>query len=233
MNKNNELFRRIYNHKMIDKIDKKIKLLGSNNNIDAIEFINLRILFSILFFLIVLFISKLGYIIAPIFTIIFYYLFGYIGLDVKINERRRKLEGEAIHFFEVLSLSLETDRNLEEAILVTISNVYGELSIEFENAMKEIQFGKSLSEALNDMEKYIPSDTINNMILSLTQASRYGSSIVNNLYDQIEYMRDKRRMEVKAAISKVPIKISIISVLFFVPLILIIILAPVILEFIG
>ena len=40
-------------------------------------------------------------------------------------------------------------------------------------------------------------------------------------------------METKAIISKIPIKISIISVLFFVPLILIIILGPVVLQFIS
>ena len=74
MNKNNEIFKRIYNHKMIDKIDKKIKLLGSSYKGDAIEFINIRILTSIALFFIILYISKLGYIIGPIVTIIYYYL---------------------------------------------------------------------------------------------------------------------------------------------------------------
>ena len=40
-------------------------------------------------------------------------------------------------------------------------------------------------------------------------------------------------LEVKARISKVPIKISVISVFFFIPLILLIILGPVILGYIG
>ena len=38
-------------------------------------------------------------------------------------------------------------------------------------------------------------------------------------------------MEVKGRIAKVPVLISVISVLFFVPLLLIIILGPVILEY--
>ena len=83
------------------------------------------------------------------------------------------------------------------------------------------------------MQKNIPSDTINNIILALTQADMFGNSIINTLYNQIDYLREKKKLEIKAEISKVPIKISIISVLFFVPLILLIILAPVLLSYVG
>ena len=233
MNKSDEIFRRIYSNKMIDRIEKKIKLLGSSYMMNAVRFINIRVLSSLIVFFVILYISKFGYIISPVITIIYYYLFEHVMLDSKINNRRIKLEREAIHFFEVLTLSLDTGKNLEEAILVTISNVDGDLSNEFKNAMREISFGKSMVEALKDMERYIPSININNMILSLSQSSKYGSSAIKSLYDGIDYIREKRKMEIKAVITKIPIKISIISVLFFVPLILIIILGPVILQFIS
>ena len=233
MEKNHEFARRIYNKKMIDKVNKKIRLLGVRSKLDAIDFLNFRFLSSFLFFFVILYISKFGYMVAPIATFIFYYLIGYVMLDNKIKKRTVQLESEAIHFFEVLTMSLDTGRNLEEAISVTINNVGGHLSSEFQEVLREVQFGKSLTEALMDMEKSIPSSNINNIILSLTQADIYGSSIIDNLYEQIDYMREKRKLEVKAEISKVPIKISIISVFFFVPLLLIIILAPVLLSYIG
>lgn len=233
MNTNHELARKIYNKKYIDKVEKKIGLLGLSSKMDGITFINLRFLSSIIFFFIILYISKFGYIVAPISTILFYYLVGYVMIDNKIKVRTKKLESEAIHFFEVLTLSLDTGRNLEEAIKVTVSNVSGDLSLEFEEVMREVSFGKSLVEALTDMEKSIPSDNINNIVLSLTQADLYGSSIIQNLYEQIDYMREKRILEVKSEISKIPIKISVVSVLFFIPLILILILAPVLLNYIG
>ena len=142
------------------------------------------------------------------------------------------MESESIHFFEVLTLSLETGRNLDEAISITIDNVDGYLSKEFELAIKEVRYGKSLTESLEYMQRYIPSDSINNIILSLTQSNVYGSSIIETLNNQIDYLREKKKLEVKAEISKVPIKISILSVLFFVPLVLLIILAPVLLTYI-
>jgi tight adherence protein C len=233
MGQNHELSRKIYNKKLISKTSKKIKLLGLSSNLDPIDFLNMRFIFSIMVFIILLFISKYGYVVAPIGTFVFYKLFEYFMLDDKIKKRSSKLEGEAIQFFEVLTLSLDTGRNLEDAINVTVSNVSGDLSLEFKEVMREVKFGKSLTEALVDMEENIPSININNIVLSLTQTDLYGTSIIANMYEQIDYMREKRKMEVKSQISKIPIKISVISVLFFVPLILLIILAPVILSYLG
>lgn len=136
-----------------------------------------------------------------------------------------------MHFFEVLTLSLETGRNLSEAIEVTTNNVNGILSEEFKETVRQVSFGKSLPESLNDLLERIPSDTIGNVILSLTQSNLYGNSIIENLYNQVDYLREKRKMEVKGKIAKVPVLISVISVLFFVPLLLIIILAPILLEY--
>ena len=233
MGQNHELSKKIYNKKLISKISKKIKLLGLSSNLDSIDFLNMRFIFSIMVFIILLFVCKYGYVVAPIGTFVFYKLFEYFMLDDKIKKRSSKLEGEAIQFFEVLTLSLDTGRNLEDAINVTVSNVIGDLSLEFKEVMREVKFGKSLTEALVDMEENIPSININNIVLSLTQTDLYGTSIIDNMYEQIDYMREKRKMEVKSQISKIPIKISVISVLFFVPLILLIILAPVILSYLG
>ena len=115
---------------------------------------------------------------------------------------------------------------------VTTNNVSGELSREFKETLREVTFGKSLVEAVNDMQERIPSESINNIILSLNQANFYGNNVIDNLYQQVDYLREKRKMEVKAKISKLPIKISVISVLFFVPLMLLIIISPILLSYI-
>lgn len=228
-----EFVNKIYSKKYIDKIKTKIKLLGKNSGMDAYNVIITRLVTSLCIFVIIFYVYNYGYILAPVATIVYYFLFNKIVIDNKISKRSSRLEGEAMHFFEVLTLSLETGRNLAEAIEVTTSSVSGILSDEFKESVREISFGKSLSEALTDMQERIPSDTINNVILSLTQANLYGNSIIENLYSQVDFLREKRKMEVKGRISKVPVLISVISVLFFVPLLLLIILGPVILEYLG
>lgn len=230
---NEEFIRKIYSEGYINKQIKKVKLLGTKSKIQIFDLMVLRMFSAIIIFMIIMLFFKYGYIIAPCFVLVYYIMFNKVAIDSKIKKRSVKLESEAMHFFEVLTLSLETGRNLVEAIDVTTDNVSGVLSSEFKETVREVDFGKSLNEALTDMQARIPSDTINNIILSLTESNLYGNSIIKNLYNQIDFLREKRKMEVKGKISKVPIIISVISVLFFIPLILLIILGPIILEYLG
>lgn len=233
MDNKNYISRKIYSKNTVNEINRKIKLLGVNNGLDTYTFLNLRLFGTIIIFFALLFVSRFGYIIAPILAFLYYRGITYYLLDYKIKIRRVILESDAINFFEILTLSLETGRNLDEAISVTVESTTGTIRDEFAELLREVRYGKSLTEALESLQDKMPTDTIKNMILSLTQANLYGSSIINSLYNQIDYLREKRKMEIKSEISKVPIKISIISVFFFIPLLLIIILAPVILEYIG
>ena len=225
-----EFIKSIYSKNYLEKQKSKIKLLGTNNKIDVYDLITLRLITTIILFIVIIYIFKYGYIIAPCIALIYYYLFNKVTLDNKIKKRNIKMENEAMHFFEVLTLSLETGRNLVESIDVTTTNVNGILSNEFKEAIREVNFGKSLNEALQDMQKKIPSETVNNIILSLTESNLYGNSIIKNLYNQIDFLREKRKMEVKGRISKVPI---LISVIFFVPLLLLLIIGPIILDYIS
>lgn len=232
MNKQ-EFIKKIYSKKYVDKVVSKVKLLGIKSNVDPYNLLICRLITSVILFCICLYSFDYGYIIAPVATILYYNIFNDLFIDSRIRKRNIVLEKEAMHFFEVLTLSLETGRNLVEAIDVTTGNVEGILSNEFKEAVREVSFGKSLNEALNDMQGRIPSETVNNIILSLTQANLYGNSIIENLYGQIDFLREKRKLEVKGRISKVPVLISVISVFFFIPLLLLIILGPVVLNFFG
>ena len=117
------------------------------------------------------------------------------------------------------------------ALNVTSNSIDSDLSFEFKEAMREVKFGKSLEEALDNLKKRIPSDTVNNIILNIKESNLFGNSIIDTLYNQIDYIREKIMLETRASIAKLPLKISIISVLFFIPLLLLIILGPVILKY--
>ena len=230
MNKE-ELIRKLYSDRYVNNFIKKVNLLGMKRKLDPYNTIILRAITTFIIFVIILYNYDYGYIWAPVGACVYYILFNQLFINKKIKKRGIKLENEAMHFFEVLTLSLETGRNLVEAIDVTTSNVTGDLSDEFKEAVREVSFGKSLNEALTDMQLRIPSENVNNIVLSLTQANLYGNSIIDNLYNQIDYLREKRKLEVKGRISKVPVYISVISVFFFIPLLLMIVLGPVLLSF--
>jgi len=228
---NKGIIKKIYRVKDIENIQNKINMLGVNRKFkfDAVTFLSLRIITTILLSLI-LFLSNTNYFIIPFIIIAYYNIFYYLLITKEINKRIKKLDKEALSFFEILTLSLESGRNLENSLEITCYNIDNELSSEFKRSLMEIKFGRSLMEALTDLKKRIPSDTINNIILNITQTSVFGNSIIDVMNNEVEFLRDKQIFEVKSQINKIPNKVSIVSVLFIVPLILLMILGPFIIN---
>lgn len=233
MKKNGSLMSRLYRNKTLEQINTKILMLGNSAKFDAVTFMNLRLITTILLFIIIIYWGNLSYIYAPFIAIIYYVLFEYLFLNNKLKQREKKLDHEALTFFEILTLTLESGRDLESALEITCFNTKSELSDEFKKTLFEMKFGKSLMEALEDMKSRIPSETVNNIILNIVQTNIFGNSILDTMYNQIEFLRDKQILAIKEKINKIPNKVSIISVIFIVPLILLLLLGPFLIEFIG
>lgn len=222
---------RIYREKDINKIDAKINQFGVSKKFTTEYFMNFRLYSSMLVFVIIFIFVDYGALIAPIATVLWYVLVGYTMIDNPLKKREKKLDNEAYYYFEVLTLALESGRNLENAIKMACKYIDSEISDEFKETLKQVNFGKSLTESLSLMSQRIPSLTINNIILNMEQSNLFGNSIIETMYNQLDFLKDKQIMDIKAQINKIPNKISIFSVIFFIPLILLIILGPVLIEF--
>lgn len=227
------LMNKIYSKKTIESLNHDLLCLGKDTKYNFVTFCKDRIITSLLVFVILIFFTKFGYITAPFITVIYYYLFYYINITRKLNKKNLRLEHESLYFFEILTLTLESGRNLKEALEVTCHNVNSEISDEFQKSLDELKFGKSLNESLISMKNRISSDTINNIILNIIQTSQFGNSILDTLYNQVDFLRDKQILEIKKQINKIPNKVSIISVIFIVPLIMILILGPYLINILG
>lgn len=223
---------RIYRKKDIQKTESKINLFGVSKKFSTDYFMNLRFYTSMLVFIIIFIFFDSGPLLSPIITVLWYYFIGYFMIDRPLKKRERKLDNEAYYYFEVLTLALESGRNLENAIKMACKYINSEISDEFKETLKQVNFGKSLTESLSLMSNRIPSLTVNNIILNMEQSNLFGNSIIETMYNQLDFLKDKQVMDIKAQINKIPNKISIFSVLFFIPLILLIILGPVLVEFI-
>ena len=231
-NKRN-LANRIYRAKTIKRMETKIKLLGINCHYDVMKLLNIRLFLTIILFITLFIYTRLGAIWSPIITIIFYYGYEKVILDYPIKKRAKKLENEAIFFFEVLELSIESGNDLKKALTITTNNIDNELSLEFKKTLGEMNKGKSFSESIKAMKERIPSSNIRNLLLNMVETSTFGSNISESIQNQISYLKDKQLYEIKAIMNKLPMKISVISVLFFLPILLLFVLSPVLIEFLS
>ena len=226
------IMEKIYLKKDIKTINKKIKMLGKTRW-DAVGFINARVFTTILFTLFLILFTHISYLLLPVLVILYYYGFYYIFITRKLRLREQKLDREALYYFEVLTLTLESGKNLQNSLELTCKNVHSELSTEFEVCLNEVKVGKSLIEALSDMQDRIPSENINNIIMNIMQTNYFGNSIIDTMNNQVDYLREKQILDIKGQINKIPNKISIVSVLFIVPLILLLVLGPYLINFVS
>ena len=222
---------RIYREKDIKKIEAKINQFGVSKKFTTEYFMNFRLFSSMIVFVVLFIFADFGALIAPVATVLWYILVGYFMIDKPLKKRERKLDNEAYYYFEVLTLALESGRNLENAIKMACKYIDSEISSEFKETIIQVNCGQSLTESLSVMSTRIPSLTINNIILNMEQSNLFGNSIIETMYNQLDFLKDKQIMDIKAQINKIPNKISIFSVLFFIPLILLIILGPVLIDF--
>ena len=229
----NKYMPNIFSKKQIKKVDEKIELLGDSCKYDAIFFLNMRLISSIILFFVILYVSNWGYIVAPLVVFIYYHLIYYYLIEYNINKRRDKLDVEAMYFFEIMTLALESGNNIKNALVISCDNVDSELSREFRKALDEIDYGKTLNESLDSLKERIPSDNVNNIILSIEQSNVFGNDIIKDMYRQIDYIRDREIQKMKSTISKIPLKVSIVSVIFYIPLIMLLILSPILIRFLG
>ena len=135
-----KFIKKLYSAKELEEIETKLKCLGNDTKYTVTSFCTHRILVTILAFILTIIITDMGYIYAPFVAVIIYYLFYYLNITKKIALRNRKLEHQALYFFEILTLTLESGRNLENALIVTCDNVDSELSLEFKKALDDMKF---------------------------------------------------------------------------------------------
>ena len=224
------MINRIYGKKEYEKINNKINLFGGSKKMTTDSFLKFRFIFCLTMFVFVLFFVDYGIVLAPVLTVLSYFLIEYLLIDVKLKKREKRLDAQSYYYFEVLTLGLESGRNLENAIKMACKYIDSEISMEFRHTLKQVNFGKSLTESLKEMSSRIPSIAINNIILNMEQSSLFGNSIIDTMHNQLDFLNNKQIMEVKSEINKIPNKISIVSVLIFVPLIMLIILGPLICQ---
>ena len=202
----------IINNRMYRRIEKKINL--ANIKIKTISFIYIRIIISLLIFLLVLLFNKYGYFLGPIAGILLYFLFEYICLDKKMIERMEILEKNAMEFFPIFNIVFKNGKNVKNALEKAIEIVDNDLSLEFKNVLDDVALGKSLDETLLNMNKRIPNILVNNIITDLTESNRLGNNISDSINLQLDLINEKIKKNYLTDLRSIPFRIALVFSIF-------------------
>lgn len=193
------------------RINKKLNLLGYN--INPLVFIYMRLVSSFILFILLLFVPY-GFIVSPIITFIYYFGIEYLVLDCSIKVRKSELEYDALEFFPMFLLALNSNRNIRKALEVSCSIMDNNLVNEFKKVLHNEKIGKTLDESLMIMKDRIPSEYILNIIISIIEANRMGNSISDSINIQLKHIEEKKNRKVLSYYRSIPLKMAIISMFF-------------------
>ncbi len=198
---------RLYSNVTKDRIQQKISYTGSD--LSPRVFSAIRIITTLLLFIILLTMNKYSYIVAPTLSIIYYLLFEYLLLDIYIKEKTALLEEAAIEYFDILLIEYQNNNNLKKSIINTNKLLENnQIKPYFEKVIKNINTGKTIEESLKNITLIIPSYYINNLIYNLITIND-----IDDIKKHIELLRYKDTNRKISQLKILPLKIIIVCII--------------------
>lgn len=207
--------------RMITRIQQKLEYMGLR--VDAKIFVYMRLISSLILFLIAFFTSQYGYIVAPLITIIYYFMIEYLILDLGVKRHIRDIENDALDFFPLFLIHLRGVRNVKKALYFTTNLIDNDLSRLFVRMLDSVDVGKSFDEAMKEIQVFIPSEYVNNIVTSIMEINRVGVNNEEAIKYQLNILEDKKEKTILNRLAIVPIKMAVVSVLFVFLMIIILI----------
>ena len=140
------------------------------------------------------------------------------------NEIRRGLP----YALDLLTLSVEAGLDFTQA-LERITRKLGPtpLALELGATLRDIQLGRTRTQALRDLSHRVDLPELNSIVSSLIQADELGSSLGPILRVQSDQLRVRRSQLAEKLAMEAPVKILLPLILFIFPTVFIIIFAPI------
>lgn len=197
-------------NKSFERVEKKIKLLGYN--ISPKSFIIIRLVGSLILFVALLF-CKYGFILAPVFTILYYVLLEVFILDLSIKRRRKILEEDALEYIPLIQVSLKNN-DLFSSIENVSSVVSNRLSSVFTSMVNRYKLGIDSLKVLEETKESLPSNTLISMVDLFLDHEKYGRDINDELENLLNVLRESKERKRLIKYKLVSFEIAFLSVLF-------------------
>lgn len=158
---------------------------------------------------------------------------GYYGPALYVRNasdtRKRNLLKSFPDALDLLVSCVEAGLGLDAAfrrVSLELETAAPDLSREFQLVTHEISAGVPRAEALRHLERRTGLDEIRSLVNMLTQAERFGTSIAKGLRVHSKMTRQKRMSRAEEEAAKVSPKLTIIMILFLLPVLAIILVGP-------
>lgn len=157
------------------------------------------------------------------------YLLPKYWITRRIAERKEQIEAGFPDSLDMMLVCVEAGQSLDQSIVRVAKELhasYPHLAYEFEVVAHEMKAGKDKEKVLRDMGTRCGVQDISSFVTVMIQSASFGTSIAEALRVYAEEMRDKRVMRAEEAANKLPVKMTLATMMLTVPPLLIILVGP-------
>ena len=149
-----------------------------------------------------------------------------IWLDQEVRGRRTELEASLPNALDVVAISMEAGLGLDRALEQLVRHQDDSLTLLVARALREIQLGRSRSEALLEMADQTGIDDFTSLIRGILYAERTGVPVARTIAAQAAQMRVKRRLKIRTEAARASLKILLPTVGCVFPTLWLVLLGP-------
>ena len=208
------------NYRMVTHM--RIRRAGMDYALSPEQFLAGKIIASILFAVLSLFIQiALGRETAFVFVVIAA-VFGFFYPEIWLKEttatRDKKIFRDLPFYLDLITLAIESGTNLTGGISQAVQkSAEGPLKLEFNRVLRDVRAGKTRADALREMTDRISSEAVRNVVSSMIQAEKAGSSLGPVLRAQADQLRTTRFLKAEKVAMEAPVKLLGPLVMFIFP----------------
>lgn len=216
------------------KLQKKLTQAGYPGGLSPDEFHAARIVGTVLFTLVGMFLdSELE--MTPIIMISFFCLglvYPDIWLKGTIDKRVRRIFRDLPDMLDTLRLSMDAGLDFGSAIKVVVEHGRkGPLLDELEKVERDMSLGRTRADSFRQFAARLAMTEINAFVLALIQADQLGASIAPVLYTQSDVSRTRRWQLAEAHVNRLPMKMLGPLVVFIFPASFLVLFTPLVIQY--
>ncbi len=227
-----------FNPQAIENYTRKIRSAGLHRNISGEEFgaskFWLALIVGLFLLLHYLFAAEKPSVLVPIFAPVVAFFLPDLDLKSKIDERQTGIRLGMPYVLDLMTLSMEAGLDFQGAISKVIERApRSPFTEELQELLKDIQLGKSRSEALRKMSTSLDLPEITSLAAVLISTDQVGSPVGPVLRAQSETLRIERIVKAEKLGAQASQKILFPLVFFILPAVFLVIFGPIVLQMLG
>jgi len=149
------------------------------------------------------------------------------------TKRNEQILADLPRAIDTLDLCVQAGMTIEGALKRVTQSKTGPLEVELQNTLQLLELGQTKAQAFSRLSKFGEGSELSNFANTIVSAERLGIPISGMLSQQSVEMRAKARESAKTQANKLPVKVLLPLMLFFLPALVMIVLGPAVIGFIG